>query len=300
MRPRALFGVDVETDVGSFTPFYEGVKGGVPFLLDLFRRAAVDATFYFTGDAARENPAVARAVAESGQEVGCHSLYHETLGDELFPIPNVKPVLPQEADLRIRTATDWVREASGLRPVSFRCPRLWGSTRVVRTLEDLGYTSDASYPMYFHRRRLSPYHPSAEDWREPGGMRILEIPNFADMSMESADPPLERDRDQWPLFRTGDGKGIDRCIDGYLAAAARQGAPPVLCFYIHPWEFVPVKESYDFGECAVTPRRFITEQCGDAARRMLEGLIGRLRERGCVFTSARNLAAQWEAIREER
>jgi peptidoglycan/xylan/chitin deacetylase (PgdA/CDA1 family) len=299
MRPRVLFGVDVETDVGSFTPFYEGARRGVPFLLDLFRRAAVDATFFFTGDAARENPSVARAVAESGQEVGCHSLYHETLGDELFPIPNVKPMLPEEAAGRIRTSTEWVREASGCRPVSFRCPRLWGSTRVVRVLEDLGYVSDASYPMYFHRNRLSPYHPSAEDWREEGSLRILEIPNFADMAMRSADPPLERDRDQWPLFRTGDGKGIDRCIDGYLAAASKRGAPPVLCFYIHPWEFVPMEERYDFGECTVIPNGFITENCGDTARRRLEALVGRLRDRGYVFTSARGLAGNWETIREE-
>jgi len=33
-----LFGVDMETDVGSFTPFYEGVQHGTPLLLDLFAR----------------------------------------------------------------------------------------------------------------------------------------------------------------------------------------------------------------------------------------------------------------------
>ena len=33
-----LFGIDMETDVGSFTPFYEGVNNGTPRLLELFAK----------------------------------------------------------------------------------------------------------------------------------------------------------------------------------------------------------------------------------------------------------------------
>src|SRR5690625_2213413 len=31
-------GTDVETDIGSFTPFYEGTRHGMPRLLDLFNK----------------------------------------------------------------------------------------------------------------------------------------------------------------------------------------------------------------------------------------------------------------------
>ena len=52
----ALMGIDMETDGGSFTPFYEGAKHGTPRLVELFKQKGIQATFYFTGDCARENP----------------------------------------------------------------------------------------------------------------------------------------------------------------------------------------------------------------------------------------------------
>jgi peptidoglycan/xylan/chitin deacetylase (PgdA/CDA1 family) len=197
-----LIGIDMETDVGSFTPFYEGVQHGAPRLLELFGQKGIKGTFFFTGDCARKNKDIARLVAQSDNEVGSHSLFHETVGDPLFPIPGVEPLLPHEVQPRLKLSTEWVAEASGIQPVSFRAPRLWSSTAVVNALEDLGYVADASYPMYFYREQFAPYHPSRQDWRKEGDSPVLEIPNFADMTMESKDPGLERDRDQWPLFRT--------------------------------------------------------------------------------------------------
>lgn len=289
-KPKVLLGIDMETDVGSFTPFYGGVKHGTPLLLKLFKEKGVKGTFYFTGEAARENAAVAKLVAASGNEVGCHSLFHETLGDELFPLPGIKPVLPEEVPIRIRAATDWVEKASGVRPVSFRCPRLWGSTMVVNTLEELGYLTDASYPMYFYRKQFAPYHPSRDNWLEKGDMRLLEIPNFADMLMESKDSPLERDRDQWPLFRTGPIDVLIKHIDNFLTYTGSMGISPVLCFYFHPWEFVPMEKSFHFGECTVIPDDFITSGCGDRALTGLGELIDYLLETGCGFFRADELA----------
>ena len=294
MPPLVLFGIDVETDVGSFTPFYEGVRDGVPKLLDLFAKKGLPATFFFTGDAARRNPGAAREAARE-HEVGCHSLFHETLGDELFPLPGVTPVLPEEVELRVRRATEWVADASGRLPVSFRCPRLWGSTGVLNVLESLGYLCDASYPMYFYRRRFEPYHPDPSDWLQPGRMRILEVPNFADMLMTSADPPLERDRDHWPLFRTGDGSGIYRCVESFLRFTRERGLRTVLCFYFHPWEFVPVRDRYDFGEATVLPHGFLTENCGDSALALLGRLADELKRMGCRFVRADELARTWDA-----
>ncbi|HHW47444.1 MAG TPA: polysaccharide deacetylase family protein [Clostridiaceae bacterium] len=286
---KAVFGIDMETDVGSFTPFYEGIKRGTPILLDMFENEGIKATFFFTGEAARENPDIARMVAESGNEVGCHSLYHETLGDELFPIPGLKPALPEEVPIRIKTATKWVEEASGIKPVSFRCPRLWGSTQVVNTLEELGYITDASYPMYFYRKQFAPYHPSKENWLEKGEMKILEIPVFADMLMESKDQPLERDRDQWPLFRTQGADALIKHIENFLLFLEQKGIPPVLCFYFHPWEFIPMERSFHFGECTVIPDAFITEGCGEKACNELKALIKYLKGMGAEFYRADEL-----------
>jgi len=46
---RVVIGIDVETDVGSWTPFYESVGKGIPLLLNLFERTGVKTTFFFTG-----------------------------------------------------------------------------------------------------------------------------------------------------------------------------------------------------------------------------------------------------------
>lgn len=290
MSAKVIIGVDVETDIGSFTPFYEGVKKGVPILLDIFDKHNVKGTFFFTGESAKENPAQAKMVAESSSEVGCHSLYHETVGDELFPLPGIKPLLPHEVFPRIELATQWVEEHSGVRPVSFRCPRLWSSTAVVNSLEKLGYLCDASYPMYFYREQFSPYHPSSSDWTKKGDMKLIEIPNFADMVMRSEDSPLERDRDQWPLFRT---KGADYLmgkIKGFMEFTRERAIPQVICLYIHPWEFIPAKKEYYFGEATVIPDEFITYGCGDLAIREMNKLIELLKKEDVSFVTAKELA----------
>ncbi len=288
-----VLGFDMETDVGSWSPYYEGLVQGTPKLLRLLEERDATATFFFTGDAARTHPQVVRAVQTAGHEVGCHSLYHETVGDPIFEIPGVKPLLPEEVPLRLRVATEWVAEALGEQPISFRCPRLWGSTAVVNALEDLGYVADASYPLYYYQQRLAPYHPSREDWTQVGDMRILEIPNFADMTIDSTDE-YGRDRDQWPLFRTESADSLMRHIDAFIGYVNERGQPVVLCFYFHPWEFIDIPESYTYGEGTVVPHPFIIKNCGQYAVEQLGRLLDSLAERGARFTTARDLAASWD------
>ena len=290
-----VLGFDMETDIGSFTPFYEGVKRGTPHLLKLLKAHGIRATFFWTGHAAETNPEMVRRVRDAGHETGCHGLYHETLGDPLFPLPNNWPILPSEVEGRLRVATQIVRKASGERPVSFRCPRLWGSTNVLNVLEKLGYLTDASFPLYFYRKPFVPYHPSAKDWTRPGRMRILEIPNFCDLSMESHDP-YQRDRDQWPLFRTESAEALVQKADSFIAYVTARKARPVLCFYLHPWEFYPMpKGALDFGECSVKTLPFIVKNCGPKAVAQLDRVCTLLRERGGRFLTAKDLAAEHDA-----
>ena len=287
-----VFGFDCETDVGSWTPFYEGLKHGTPKLVDLLEKKGITATFFFTGDAAAMHPEVVQAVDRAGHEVGAHSLYHETVGDPIFEIPGIKPLLPEELPLRVRRATELVEKALGSQPVSWRCPRLWGSTAVVNALEDLGYVADASYPLYCYEEQLVPYHPSRTDWTKTGDSKVLEIPNFADMSIESTDE-YGRDRDQWPLFRTESADRLMKHIDNYIGFVSAKGLPAVLCFYFHPWEFLPMAPQYHFGEGTVVPDPFLIANCGDYALEQLGVLVDRLQERGAAFTTAKALAAEW-------
>ena len=292
---KVVLGFDCETDVGSWTPFYEGLTHGTPRSLDLLQRHGITATFFFTGDAARKNPEVVRMVLESGHEVGCHSIFHETVGDALFEIPGVYPLLPEEVENRLRVATAMVESVAGHRPVSFRAPRLFGSTAVVNALENLGYVADATYPMYFYRERLSPYHPSRDNWTQEGTLKIVELPNFADLSMESKDP-YGRDLDQWPLFRLEGAEALMRHTDGYANYCRQHNVEPFLCFYFHPWELHPMPEGeIHFGEGSVRPDPFIVKNCGPHAVEQLDRFIAMLLQRGAQFFQARQIAEAHDA-----
>jgi len=291
---RVVMGFDCETDVGSFTPFYNGLVHGTPTILDVLKRHGITATFFFTGDAARKKPEVVRLVCDSGHEVGCHSLFHETVGDPLFDIPGIYPLLPEEVENRLYRATEVVEEFAGYRPVSFRAPRLWGSTAVVNALEKLGYEADASYPMYYFRERLAPYHPNREDWTKEGTLKLVELPNFADLSMESKDP-YGRDMDQWPLFRTAGAGVLMRHIEGYTGYCKARNVEPFLCFYFHPWEMYPMPEGeIHYGECSVRPDPFIVKNCGTYAVEQLDRLIETLRDRGAQFFQARQIPQSYD------
>lgn len=288
-----VLGFDMETDVGSWTPFYEGLVNGTPLMLDVMAEHDVKSTCYFVGQAARDHPEIVQQVAAAGHEIGCHSLYHETVGDSIFPIPGEYGLLPHEVEPRLKLATELVAQAGNVQPVSFRCPRLFGSSAVCRALESLGYVSDASYPLYRYEQRLTPYHPSADDWTQTGDMKLVEIPNFANLSIESKDE-YGRDRDQWPLFRTQSASALQEHIDGFLEFCHQRDVPPVLCFYFHPWEFWPMPQgAIHYGEGSVTPDPFLVENCGDYAVQQLGLLIAGLKERGARFLTAAQCAQEW-------
>jgi peptidoglycan/xylan/chitin deacetylase (PgdA/CDA1 family) len=291
--PLVILGFDMETDVGSFTPEYRGLTDGTPKILGLLEELGIEATFYFTGHAAENHPEVIRMIEGDRveHEIGCHGLYHETLGDPIFPLPMVYPLLPEEVPGRISRATSLVAEAAGRRPVSFRCPRLWGSTAVVNTLEDLGYKTDASYPLYFHTQQLLPYHPSRKNWLEKGDLSIWEIPNFADLTIDSSDP-YGRDRDQWPLFRTENAAALVKHIIRYDEYCRERGIPALLCFYFHPWEFVPMKERYDYGEAVVFPYEMLIKNCGGPALRELKELLLFLKGADARFIRAESITPE--------
>ncbi len=295
MSFRTVLGFDMETDIGSWTPWYRGFRPGSEKILSILKKHQVSATFFFTGDAAKKNPEVLRLVRDAGHEIGAHTLFHETIGDPLFEIPGMVPVLPEEVENRLRINTEIIEELSGIRPVSFRCPRLFGSTAVVNALEKLGYVADASYPMYYYRKQLAPYHPSASDWTEQGDLRLVELPNFADLSMESHDP-YGRDLDQWPLWRTENAEAVMKHLNGYLSFCKQKKTEPFVCLYMHPWEFHPMPEGLlHYGEGAVLPDPFIIKNCGEYSALQFDRLITRMKEAGAEFFQAKQITVQGQS-----
>src|SRR5690606_39047156 len=112
-----------------------------------------------------------------------------------------------------------------------------------------------------------------------GDLSILEIPNYADMGIDSQDE-YGRDRDQWPLFRTKSADALMEHIDSFIAYVREREQPVVLCFYFHPWEFVEMPTQMHYGEGTVVPDYFLVENCGDYALEQLAALMDRLTARG--------------------
>ena len=288
---KAVLGFDIETDIGSWTSGYEGMKHGTPIILDILKKHNISGTFYFTGDSARKNTETVKNVVDAGHEIGCHTLFHETIGEPLFEIPGMIPILPEEVENRIKLATEWIEELAGVRPKAFRCPRLFGSNEVVNALEKLGYQSDATYPMYFFRERLTPYHPSKDDWTKEGDMKLVELPNFANLALDSKDE-YGRDMDQWPLFRTESAGKLIEHVKAYIAYCEERDVAPFLCFYFHPWEFWKMPEGLiHSGEGAVLPDPFIIKNCGEYAAEQFDMMISMLKELGTEFCQAKQIEA---------
>lgn len=291
---QVVIGIDMETDVGSFSPFYKGIKEGTPKLLKIMDEYKIKATFFFTGDAAMKNPEIVREILKKGHEIGAHSLYHESVGDELFENFGTKSILPEEIALRIKKCTNIIEEISGIRPVSFRSPRLWGSTALINCLEELGYISDSSYPVYFHRKQFFPYNPSKNNWLEKGDLKILEIPVAADMQMESNDPGFERDRDPWWHFRTENAETYYKMLLGFLRHIEDADQTPVLCLYFHPWEFVEMNDTFDYGECVIKVMDSIVSGTGEKAVKEFENLIKIFIKENVTFFTAGELALKYK------
>jgi len=296
---QVVFGIDMETDIGSWTPFYEGVTNGTPLLLNLFAKKSIPVTAFWVADTARRFPEIVREMESAGHETGTHSLYHETVGDSLFEIPGTYPLLPEEVQPRIKLATDILEDIVGHKVVSWRCPRLFGGTHVTNALEALGYECDATYPMYFYNEQLFPYHPSQENWTEQGSLNLIEIIQFADMGMESKDD-YGRDKDQWPLYRTQSTEAFIPHIESfmsYLEKNDQSQKPIVLCFYFHPWEFWEMPEGViHFGEGGVLPDPFLTKGCGKYCLNQVELLIDWLKSKEAAFLTAGQCARKWHEI----
>jgi peptidoglycan/xylan/chitin deacetylase (PgdA/CDA1 family) len=291
-----LFGFDMESDIGSYLKSYRGVRQGTPILLEILQRHGIPATFFFTGEAARANPEVVKEVARRGYDVGCHSLKHETVGDAHFDMPGDIPILEEEVGHRLELNKKIVQELCGTEPVSFRAPRLWQGHAQLAALERLGFQVDASYSVFAHRERLLPYHPSREDWRQPGDMRILEIPNFA---FDPATYNYERffcKNDQWPMLRLLGARFVFARLGEVLRRQAQAGADSelgVLLFYLHPWEFQPMPGRFVYSEGTMHFRPELHANCGRKMAVEFERFLQLTLRDGYEFSSCRDFLAVW-------
>jgi len=291
-----IFGFDMETDIGRWTTDYRGILEGTPRILDVFNQNGIQASFLFTAISAMKHPQIVKRIKTEGHEIGCHTYQHNIWGKQLYDVPDYMCVRPYEMKARLKEATELITSISGERPVSFRTPCLFGSTELIVALDELSYKIDASYPVYYFEKHLLPYHPSRKDWREEGNLKILEIPNFADITLPSKDK-YKRDRDQWPRFRLNGADDVKKCVDNVIELQIEKDQPSVICFYMHPWEFVEMPKTIDSSEARIEIAEFLWKNCGIPAVQELDKLIKLLKADGAIFHTMKEFASVWEKIK---
>ena len=289
-----IFGFDMETDIGSWTREYKGLREGTHVILEILNEAKIKATFFFTADAAQSNPEMVYLVRQQGHEIANHSLHHETVGEALFYMPyDSNPLLAEEVKPRLEKATEILTRIAGERPVSFRAPRLFGGAQVIRVLEEIGFLVDCSYPTYYYGEPFLPYHPSRENWTIPGDSKILEVPIFSDLSLPTKDP-YKRDRDQWPKLRLEGATALKRSVDNFAKLCQKRGETITLCFYLHPWEFVPMPKIVNSPEARIELKEAVWKNCGDKTAKELEDFISLLKNDEAKFFTAKDFFKFWE------
>lgn len=147
-------------------------------ILDMLARRKLRATFFVVGEVLRDHPALVRAIADGGHEIGCHSMSHCPLWD----------MTPETlcADLREWRAL-WGATMGASHPVTgFRAPTfsIGQKTRwALSVLAEEGFCYDSSifpvanYMYGLNGGPLAAYRPDSNDLRchDPNGP-LVELP----------------------------------------------------------------------------------------------------------------------------
>lgn len=230
----ACLTVDVERRKHSNS--YDEVLEDTSKLLDCLRPLC-RATFFVTGEIADQKPEVVKTIVREGHEVGCHGLHHEEF--DTFPL--------SEQLRRISTATDYLTNAAGSRPLGFRAPRHRANTSTIMTLERLEYLYDSSVlpRTFFMRPQIGkkwrflfaptePYHPSRTNLVRCGDGKVIELP------ISTFIVPFVSKLSMRSNFASS-------MLVSILASRARSRGLPVI-YGMHSYDSVSAKEDLDWLE----------------------------------------------------
>jgi len=258
-----VFGFDMETDIGSTSRNYTGVQHGTLAILKILEKYEVPATFLFTGDCALKNDNIVDMIHKKGYEIGCHSMYHEDLGEPSFHTSSFSPILEEELEHRLRLNIEIMQKLTGSDPISFRSPRGFGSNKLIEVLEKLNFKIDSSYMQAIHLTQHFPYFPARDNWKTAGNSSILELPLFA-FDLENVDDnTYQKKLDQWPRIRTHGAEFVYKHMQPVVEEQINTHGICALTFYLHPWEFHPMPEKIQYAEGTLYYDEFLYKNTGD-------------------------------------
>lgn len=103
--------------------------GATPLVLEALARESVPAAFFMVGEHVRRFPAIARAVAEAGHEIGNHTMRHRKL----------HRLGPRTIERELCEAHACIADTTGAPPRLFRAPHGYRNPFVTRSARRFGY-----------------------------------------------------------------------------------------------------------------------------------------------------------------
>ncbi len=215
------------------------VEANTNWILDLFARHNVQATFFTLGWVADRHPALIRRIVADGHELASHGYAHRLAHDQT----------PAEFAADISRAKACLQDTGGVAVHGYRAPTFSINTRnpwAFAALAAAGYTYSSSiYPVRHDLYGMPnaprfPYKPLA-------GSDLVEIPMTT----------LHLAGRNWPCAGGGYFRLIPYVL--YRAALRRFNAtehPPAL-FYTHPWEIDAAQPHVDAAPAMARFRHYL-------------------------------------------
>ncbi len=199
------------------------VEQSIDQLLGLMSAHRARATFFVVGEVADLHPAMVRAIAAQGHEIGCHSDRHE----------NVNLQSPREFRADVRSAKARIEDAVGAPVIGYRAPNFSigpAQSWAYNILLEEGFRYDSSTHPVLHDRYGQPGAPRFPyEVCGDGPDRLVEFP-IGTAQLLGVNLPIG-------------GGGYFRLLPLALTRLGIQHVNAVerrpVMFYLHPWELDP-------------------------------------------------------------
>jgi peptidoglycan-N-acetylglucosamine deacetylase len=160
--------VDAEPDCPPYLNTFRGIEEGLPALLALLDGENIRATFFVTGQVARQYPARVEQIVSREHELGSRGDTHT----------DFTALSPEQADAEIERSATTLRQFAPV--TAFRAPYLKFPAAYLRLLEAHGFLVDSSQARYKLSRPQRPDLIRTRLIRRPvsATSSVLRLPDF--------------------------------------------------------------------------------------------------------------------------
>lgn len=221
---RIVITIDVETDWGGrlnvCSGNCQGIEEEIPYLLRLFDKLKIKATFFVSGEVVTEYAGIIHNIVERGHEIASHGFKHNVAYDRMSKM---------EMKEQISKSKNILKEEIGVTPIGFRAPQCRTNDEVCDVLHELNFKYDSSMVRGFLPTRYNNLYIPSKPFMKTN---LLEIPI-------SAIPYLRVPMGLLWINAMG--------FSTFRLLSERIKFTDMIVLYLHPFDLIESKSKKDFG-----------------------------------------------------